>query len=168
MSVCAVQPYLIQDQAWIRVLDGNHAARTLFDRHYSRYHYRDGRKPKLFIGPGFKVALVTPDARAVFVWRKFKSADGQQGVNCAIFRNEGPLRSSDLIRLADDIAFNEWPGERHYTYVNAAKLSTRKRRHAEYCPYPVERCFIEAGWQHCGRTKYRKLHILERLYAEES
>jgi hypothetical protein len=63
----------------------------LYDRHYSKYHYADGRRPKLFVGPGEKMVLLTTDHLALFAWRKFRSMDGQQGVNCAIFRNEGPI-----------------------------------------------------------------------------
>lgn len=158
------QPFFL-DVTWMHVKDGNHTARAIFDQHYSRYHYRDGRKPKLFVGPGFKLVLVTPDALALFVWRKFISADGQQGVNCAVFRNEGSQLSSGLIRKADAIADSRWPGERHYTYVNPAKLTIRKKRGAEYCPFPPGRCFLEAGWRCCGRTKERDLLILERLAA---
>lgn len=93
------QPFLFGD-GWIEVKDGNDTARSIFDRHYSRYVYKDGRKPKLFLGPGEKMVLVTACARAVFAWRKFKSADKQGGVNCAIFRNEGAGLSSALIRDA--------------------------------------------------------------------
>ena len=96
---------MMSTAAWVEVKDGNDTALHIFDQHYSRYIYADGRKPKLFVGPGEKCVLVTPDAMALFVWRKFISTDGQQGVNCAVFRNEGPTRSSKLILLAEDIAF---------------------------------------------------------------
>lgn len=103
---------------WVEVKDGNDTARTIFDRHYSRYRYADGRKPRLFVGPGEKTVLVTPCARSVFVWRKFISLDAQRGVNCAVFRNEGVGLSSALILDAEQIAWKRWPGERLYTYVN--------------------------------------------------
>lgn len=32
----AEQPFLIAEDVWIKVRDGNHTARSLFDRHYSR------------------------------------------------------------------------------------------------------------------------------------
>lgn len=140
------------DQSWISVRDGDDTARAIFDQHYSRYHYADGRKPKLFVGPGQKMVLITPDALALFVWRKFISMDKQEGVNCAVFRNEGPLLSSDLIRLADAIAWDRWPGERHYTYVDPS--NTKRKR-------DPGRCFLKAGWRHYGWTKrgLRILHI---------
>ena len=92
-----LQPYLLEpiDTAWIDIRDGNVAARDLFSRHYSRYIYADGRQPQLFVGPGEKEVLITSDLKALFVWRKFRSADHQEGINCAIFRNEGTRLSSD-------------------------------------------------------------------------
>ena len=146
----SVQPFLIGD-GWIEVRDGNDTARNIFDRHYSRYRYKDGRRPKLFVGPGEKMVLLTACARALFVWRKFISGDGQQGINCAIFRNEGAGRSSDLIKSAMQLAWNRWPRERLYTYVNPKKVRSKNPG----C------CFKAAGWNRCGTTKRNKLHILE-------
>src|SRR5438046_2499229 len=93
------QPFLIADDIWIEVKDGNETAMSLFLRHYTA---RKRRKIRQFIGPGNKMPLLTPDARAVFAWRKFKSDSGELGVNCAVFRNEGSSAgvSSDLIRAA--------------------------------------------------------------------
>lgn len=139
---------------WVEVRDGNDTARAIFDRHYSRYHYADGRKPRLFVGPGEKTVLVSPCARAVFVWRKFKSRDQERGINCAVFRNEGAGLSSDLIMAADAIADERWPGERHYTYVDPKRVASKNPGW----------CFICAGWRKTGRvTKCRRLVILERL-----
>lgn len=142
---------LLPFDGWVPVLDGNDEARTLFERHYSR---RLTSTSNLFVGPGEKLVLMTPCALALFAWRKFISDDGQTGVNCAVFRNEGQpiLVSSRLIRQADAIADSRWPGERHYTYVNPAKV----RSDNPGC------CFKVAGWRFCGITKKRKLHILER------
>lgn len=148
-------------QAWVQCRDANPTARSLFVRHYSYRPYADGRKPLKFVGPGEYMVLLTPDADALFVWRKFISGDGQQGVNCAVFRNESAQLSSDLIREASRLARDRWPGHRFYTYVNPKKLTVRKRRGLEYCPWPPGRCFIEAGWRRCGITKVNKLIILE-------
>ncbi len=137
---------------WIPILDGDDEARRFFDRHYSRTRYADGREPKLFVGPGQKMVLTTPCRRALFVWRKFISGDGQQGVNCAIFRNEGAGTASVLIREADALADKRWPGERHFTYVNPRKVASRNPGY----------CFKQAGWRRCGITKWNKLLILER------
>lgn len=141
---------------WVPILDGDDTARELFGRHYSHYVYADGRQPKLFCGPGFKLVLSTPCRRALFAWRKFISADGQTGINCAIFRNEGAGLSSDLIREADLLADRRWPGERHFTYVNPRKIASSNPGY----------CFIKAGWKRIGTTKRRNLLILERLTPE--
>lgn len=93
---------------WCESRDGCEHARALFDRHYSRYIYRDGRRPKLFVGPGEKMVLITPTGDALFVWRRFISADQQDGINCAIFRNESRFLASDLIREAEAAAWMRW------------------------------------------------------------
>lgn len=153
------QPFLYaHDGAWIPVKDGNNTARSIFDRHYSRYFYKDGRKPKLFVGPGHKMVLLTQNCRALFIWRKFYSRAKQEGVNCAVFRNErSGYVSSELIREADAIADAKWPHQRHYTYVKADAVLSRNPGY----------CFIRAGWQRCGMTKSGLL-IFERPAPLES
>jgi len=146
-----LQPYLFGD-GWLAVRDGDDTARALFQLHYSYRPYADGRRPMLFVGPGEKLVLLRRDVSALFVWRKFMSGDGQLGINCAVFRNQGDERSSDLIREADAIADERWPGERHYTYVNPRKIRSVNPGY----------CFKAAGWKTCGITKHRKLVILER------
>ena len=140
------------DKQWIVVKDGDDTGRELYRRHYSRRVYRDGRNPMLFLGPGEKLVMLTPCARALFAWRRFISNDDQQGINCAVFRNEGAGLSCDLIREADAIADERWPGERHYTYVNPRKIRSSNPGY----------CFLVAGWQRCGTTK-GNLMILERF-----
>jgi len=147
----AAQLSLIET-VWIPVRDGNPTLMDLFLRHYTA---RASRKIFQCIGPGEKLALVTPDARAVFAWRKFKSDAGEEGINCAVFRNEGAGRSSDLIRDADRIAWERWPGERLYTYVDPAKVRHKR---------DPGRCFLRAGWTHAGWTE-KGLRILEHLPA---
>ena len=144
---------------WWITKDGDKTCRALYERHYSCYHYRDGRRPKKFVGPGEYIALRTGLGDAFFVWRKFIDACidkrtelRQEGINCSAFRNEGTYQSSRLIRQADAIADLCWPGERHYTYVDP--------KHVRSCNPGF--CFIMAGWQRCGFTKGGLL-IFERL-----
>jgi hypothetical protein len=141
---------------WYESRDGDATARAIFDRHYSRRRYRDGRRPALFVGPGEKMVLVTAEADALFIWRKFRSLDGQQGINCAVFRNESRRLSSDLIRDASRLAWKRWPGERLYTYVNPRKVKSSNPGF----------CFLMAGWRRCGVSK-GGLIILEKLPAHE-
>ena len=136
---------------WWITKDGDAICRQMYDRHYSSRAYKDGRQPKLFCGPGEKLVLRTWAADALFVWRVFQDDSGQEGVNCAVFRNESPYLASELIRQADAIADRCWPGTRHYTYVDARRIRSTNPG----C------CFKRAGWLTCGRTK-RGLLILEK------
>ena len=137
---------------WWLTKDGDKACLALYERHYSAYGYRDGRQRTQFVGPGEKVVLRTLRADAMFVWRRFIDDSGQTGVNCAVFRNESPHRSSCLIRQADAIADCLWPDSRHYTYVDAARVASANPGF----------CFISAGWKKCGRTP-KGLLIMERI-----
>jgi hypothetical protein len=147
---------------WVGATDGDLDAFRLMSRHYSFNAYRDGRREnksnpnrRLFVGPGGKIVLVTPDLRALFVWRKFIDASGQEGVNCAVFRNESRALSSSLILEAEKFAWNRWPADRLYTYVSPKKIKSRNPGY----------CFICAGWRRCGTTK-GGLVILEKLWTE--
>lgn len=146
------------ESPWIVSRDGDADCLDIFRRHYSHRPYADGRDPKLFIGPGGKLVLVTPALDALFIWRRFKDDSGQTGVNCAAFRNESPALSSLLILEAEKFVRWKWPEEiRLYTYVNPGKI--RKKR-------DPGRCFRKAGWTQCGVTKHNKLVILEKNLVE--
>lgn len=135
---------------WWVTKDGDKACLSLFKRHYTA---RKARKIEQFVGPGESLVLRTWDELAMFVWRKFidDAVPKQEGVNCAVFRNEGPYLSSELIRQADAIADIGWPGERHYTYVDPERVRSKNPGY----------CFLMAGWKRCGFTKTGLL-ILER------
>ena len=106
-----------------------------------------------FVGPGEKMVLMTPDTLGLFVWRKFISDNGQTGVNCAVFRYEGDEkgRASELIKAANLEAWERWPGERLYTYVDPSKIRHKR---------DPGRCFRRAGYRACGETP-KGLVILE-------
>lgn len=128
---------------WIIGQDAEPELRALYERHYSCHRYRDGHRPAKFVGPGEHIVLTLPGREALFVWRRFLDASGQQGINCAVFRNESTILSSHLIREADAIADLCWPGERHYTYVRPSAVESRNPGW----------CFLCAGWARCGHTK---------------
>jgi hypothetical protein len=176
MSAQPVLPVVHGDALWVRSRDANPTALEIFKRHYSFKQYRDGRRRTQFVGPGGHIVLLTQNADALFVWRKFISGDGQQGVNCSVFRNESLIRSRDLILAAEVFAQERWPGERFYTYVNARKLHVRHWHGTKrvFCPWPPGRVFLEAGWEHVTEkkeggeirfvtTKHNRLFILEKL-----
>ena len=135
---------------WRFTTDGDPYGMALYERHYSCRGYKDGRQRRLFIGPGEKMALLTQCARALFVWRKFLDDSGQQGVCCAVFRNESGIKSSLLIREAMEVAWSRWSGERLYTFVNAGQVRSKN----------PGACFLMAGWRRVGMTR-GGLHILE-------
>ena len=141
---------------WWITRDGDRTLLAMYERHYSAYQYRDGRMRRLFCGPGQKVVLRTQCGDAGFVWRSFRSDDGQYGICCAFFRNEGPIRSSDLIRQADIIADHVWACRRHYTYVDPKAVRSVNPGW----------CFMAAGWRRCGMSNGGKL-ILERIAPAE-
>lgn len=137
---------LIGSPIWWTTKDADAVCREMYERHYSggkSLKCRIRRNTKKFIGPGEYICLRTWEGDAFFVWRRFIDGSGQQGVNCAIFRNESGHRSSDLIRQADAVADFCWPGVRHYTYVNARRIRSKNPG----C------CFKAAGWRTCGQTK---------------
>lgn len=147
---------------WIEVSDGDPRAVGLYRRHYSAHKFNHGIPIDYvrqgFSGIGESMILLTSDGRALFGWRKQKINDaGQDGVNCFVFRNEGDHLSSDLIKEADEMAWNSWPGERLYTYVNSEKIQSG---HPGYC-------FLMAGWDYQRNAKGKPvltkggLHILE-------
>ena len=144
---------------WWVTLDGDLDCMDLHARHYSRYEYADGRDRKLFVGPGDKLVLRTERGNACWVWRKFvddcidqRTGERQQGVNCAVFRNESEHLSSQLVRQADAIADEVWTDRRHYTYVDPEEVASTNPGY----------CFIVAGWRRCGVTK-SGLIVLERV-----
>lgn len=145
---------------WLPVKDGDERAAALYRSHYSCHQYADGRRSRygyrnrfLIVGPGEKMLLMTVNCDALFAWRKFIDDSGQQGINCAIFRNESPFQSSAMILEAEQLAWSRWPGERFYTYVDSSRIRSTNPGW----------CFQMAGWRKCGRTKSRNLVILEKL-----
>ncbi len=134
---------------WMVTHDANLDAKRLADNHYSR----KTRGARFFCGPGEKLVLITPDKRALFVWRLNKIRwDGQKGVECALFRNEGAGLSSDLIKEAVKQAIKKWSGKRLFTYVNPKAIKSTDPGF----------CFKRAGWKVMARERGRKkLLILE-------
>lgn len=142
---------------WCVTRDGDLQAMAIFLRHYSA---RQGpRKVQQFTGPGEKLVLIGLDADALWVWQRntVTRLDGQTGVCCAVFRNEGNVRSSLLIREAMRLAWERWPGERLFTFVDAERAAARRSKRSE-----PGHCFIVAGWTLLEeRTKENGLRILE-------
>lgn len=140
---------------WIPIRDGDRRALWLFSRHYSFHKRRTTgyANAERFAGPGEHLVLMDATCSALFVWRLEQwRKDKEPGINCAAFRNESTVRSSDLIRAADALAFTRWPGERHFTFVDPKKIRSTNPG----C------CFEKAGWTRLDRRSLGGLVILER------
>lgn len=151
---------MIDDGYWLAIRDGDLRAFHLYLRHYSSKKARDGYtftstgNRARFMGTGEHIVLMTQDCRSLFTWRfqQFRN-DGQTGVECTVFRKEGPGVASDMVAEACEIAWRRWPGRRLFTFVDPNAVRS---------PNPGY-CFKQAGFRFSGRTQRRGLHILERL-----
>lgn len=160
----SVQP-LLSLPGWVPVLDGHHAGVRLYEGHYSAEKslaLRRLRGTRQFGGMGERMVLLLADETALFVWRRQqRRMDVQTGVECSVFRNDGrgPGRrlSSELIGEAECHAWGRWPGQRLFTFVDAARTS--RCRSAKSLPGA---CFRHAGWTEWGFSA-GGLMILERL-----
>ena len=135
------------------------AAARLADRHYSR---RKVGSPQ-FMPPGETLVLLTPDEQAVFGWWRPHPASGLRAKNnldgwtCTIFRNEGPVRSSLLVLLAE-LVLVERSGscgpDGMLTYVDTRKVRS---------PNPGC-CFLKAGWQKIGWSADGHKRLLHKAF----
>jgi hypothetical protein len=146
------------DGTWLSVKRTDPRAYALYRRHYSAEKGARWRRPgnTNVTSAGETMVLLSQCCRGLFVWLKCDPAmrlDHQLGINCAVFRNEGAGLSSELIREADELAWQRWPGERHFTYVADAKIRSSNPGY----------CFLKAGWQRAGHNKDGRLTILERM-----
>ena len=106
---------------------------------------------------GIGVAIAAGPLGCFVVWRRMAyTLDGQRGICCAVFRREAGALASDLIREADALADDRWPGVHHYTYVAPSRVRSTNPGY----------CFLRAGWRRCGLTEgghgRDQLIILER------
>ena len=130
---------------WQRSHKFDREALPLADRHYNR---RKIGSPQ-FVPPGRAVVLKLPDALWVTSWpyaEYVRHAWPGAWVN-SLFRNEGHMLSSELIRQAVAVTRSVWPNPPELgivTFVNAAKV--RHKRDPGYC-------YLMAGFHHVGETK---------------
>jgi len=140
---------------WHAVSRRDVRARRLADRHYSRQ--TPGAKD--FMASGRTLVMLTDDELAV--WGAIENLDpaGNRRWRCSIFRNEGPERSSELVREATARTFDYWL--RHYGAIPSVPLQTevdpRRVRHKR----DPGRCFLRAGWVRVGQA--RGLVVLEAV-----
>ena len=126
-----------------RVSDPDLGAGWLASRHYSHNREEsDWRKP--ILPPGEKLLFVTEwaDAVAGFVKQRFR-LDDQRGVYLSIFRNEGAVRSSELLLQSQQLISQRWPGASLFTFVDPIEVESQNPGY----------CFLCAGWRKVGKTK---------------
>ena len=137
------------DMLWQMSHRADPRARELADRHYNRQKVGAPQ----FVPPGRCLVLFTETPAGSSFWvtswpfaQYVKHAWAGAWV-CSAFRNESPLRSSELIRAAVAATrahFGAPPELGMVTFVNAKKV--RPKRDPGWC-------FIKAGFSPCGRTK---------------
>ena len=145
-----MSPMLAFEEGLIRTTHFDDEMRQLADRHYSRRTVG----ARQFLYSGRKLVLRDAGGLVLFAWiwpEDHMRMDGQTGYNNAIFRNESGRRSSDIIREAEDRAFEKWGPNRLYTYVDPRKIAS---------PNPGY-CFKKAGW-HYERLSASGQHLLVR------
>lgn len=122
-------------------------ARALADRHYSRQ--TPGARD--FMASGRVLVLLTDDGLAV--WGAIENLDpaGGERFRCSIFRNEGPHRSSDLIREATVRTILHW--RRRYGAEPSVPLTTEINPAAVRRKRDPGRCFRRAGWREVGVSR---------------
>lgn len=138
-----LQTFLPFDEL-VPVRDGEPGLRGIVDQHYSARHYRDGRKPARVVGPGEYLILTTPCRRFLIIFRVSKRPiAGQRGIYLTFCRNTSSVKTSALIRAALERAWQRWPGNDIFTFVNPRKVQS---------PVPGY-CFRRAGFRRVGETK---------------
>lgn len=119
---------------------------ALADRHYNRQKIGTPQ----FVPPGRCLVLLTEQADALWVsswpFAQYVRHAWAGAWVCSLFRNEGAVLSSDLIRAA--VAATRWywpdvPSLGMVTFVDKDK--TRRKR-------DPGRCYRKAGWAHVGYT----------------
>lgn len=127
----------------------------LADRHYSRRTVG----ARQFCYSGRKLVLRNNEGTVLWVWMYPDDAlrmDGQKGYNCAIFRNESPRRSSEIILEAERLAVERWGPNRGYTYIDPQKVRS---------PNPGY-CYKLAGWRFVRRSAGGKHLLVKEALAE--
>jgi hypothetical protein len=118
--------------------------------HYSR----QTPGARSFTRNGQNLVFVTRDARATWVTfrptpGKAERKDGLDAWECALFRNEGGILSSKLIREAVDLSialWGPWPCDGFITYVKPECVKTGRPGGV------VGYCYKRAGWKRVKRA----------------
>lgn len=144
-------------EQWRRVTKFDPIGCELADRHYSRQTVGAGQ----FMPPGRTLVLISGDDRAVWGVALNLDPTGALRWRCTIFRNEGPVLSSELVRSATGATFAWWL--HHYHALPAVRLTTEIDPEKVRAKRDPGRCFLRAGWSSLGvrqRAKRKERHVL--------
>lgn len=124
---------------WVITTRSDEAVRALRSRHYSTL----GSTGRTVGPPGRVLVLRTLDGQAAWIthWPAAELAlDHLDAWRCSMFRNEGPRRSSELVREAMDITEARWgtsPPDGWVTWIEPGKVASSMPGW----------CFRRAGWR---------------------
>jgi len=133
---------------WDRTHCADRRGAALADRHYSRKTVGAVQ----FTPPARRVVLLTPAGDAVWVtsWPKVQFLDRswcrEEHWQCTLFRNEGSVLSSTLIRQAVAATRAVWgdpPPLGMLTFIDAGKVRHKR---------DPGRCYLRAGFTRYGAT----------------
>lgn len=133
-----IVPTLWTGPSWIVTTRSDAAVRALRSRHYSTL----GATGRTVGPPGRVLILRTSDGLAGWIshWPRADLAlDKLDAFRCSLFRNEGPRRSSELIREAMVLTEAAWgaPPDGWITWIEPGKVASSIPGY----------CFRRAGWR---------------------
>lgn len=144
-----------EDGHWRRVLRSDGRARALVDGEHradGQPHYsRQTPGAAEFMANGRTLVLLTDDGLAV--WGVIENMDpaGGRRWRCSMFRNEGPVLSSELVREATARTYEYW--KRHYGGAPSVPLTTEVDPAKTRRKRDPGRCFRRAGWSVFGMVR---------------
>jgi hypothetical protein len=148
---------------WTTSYRADPRAAAIADRHYPRQSVGADQ----FVPPGRCVVLLTRRADALWItsWPRaeFVKHDWPGAWVCSCFRNESPMRASDLILEAIAHTRAHWvpPSNGLVSFVDPTEVPAVMRRGQRIYGY----CFLKAGFTHVGFTRERGLWVWQLLPA---
>jgi hypothetical protein len=143
---CSVRVRVIRPR-WTITDKGDQDVRALADGHYSR----QTPGSRQFCRNGQNLVFVTADNTAAWVTfrptpGKAKRQDNLDAWECSLFRNTGPILSSDLVAEAVALSIALWgdpPRDGVITYVKPEAIRSVNPGY----------CFKRAGWVTAGKAR---------------
>ncbi len=144
---------------WAITDKGDDRARALAEDHYTR----QTPGARSFTRNGQNLVFLTPDLKAVWVTfrptaGKAERKDKLEAWECALFRNTGPFRSSELIIDAVLLSMALWGPVPKDGFITFVKPECVKSVNPGYC-------YKKAGWKSFGTAADGKPRLKAPSYA---